>query len=718
MCNVVYRRYHLCLTLCIILAACNGSAPPPFPTPAPTMPAAQAPVTIIMARPDWPTGWFQSEIYKKLLNRLGFQVQVVDNVTPEDFYPAAARGEIHLWAHGWFPYAYRFLERDDFRGEIEAVGSQMRGGALEGYFIDKQTADGLGITRLDDLRDQDIAAIFDHDRNGKANLIGCPDQWECAKVINSHLSEKTVNQDNRLATYTLADTIEHIQGDYDTLMEEVVDRVAQGQPVLFYTWTPNWPLGRLIPGKDVMWLEVMPSVSDSGLADQAQLTRIIDVVGCASNPCQTGWLSNDIRAVANSAFLVEHPQVRRLLELIEIPQADVLNQNFLMKGGANTDTDIERHAEDWIQQNLDLVNDWVAEAQNWREYTIAEGGLLQRVKERGYLICGIHGDLPGFSYPLASVDDEYAGFDSDFCRVVATAIFGNPNQVRFIPLDARQRFAAISDRKIDVLFRNTTWNASFDVGMEPPNSGIRLAFGPTIFHDGQRFMVRADAEITQIEDFQDKTICVLGGTTSVTNLIDQFNARNIDFVLARRDTLDEVYQVYEAGGCDAVTSDSSQLISRRSKLQNTDEHIILDIQISREPLSPAFIEGDPIWHDVVNWAVFATIYAEELRVDISNVEALFAELQQSNPNIDSILIDGGGSAPDIQRLLGIRGAVGNRLGLSNHFAYDIIREFGNYRDIYNRNLGPDTAINLSAGPNKTWNSSEGPGGLLSAPPFR
>jgi general L-amino acid transport system substrate-binding protein len=240
--------------------------------------------------------------------------------------------------------------------------------------------------------------------------------------------------------------------------------------------------------------------------------------------------------------------------------------------------------------------------------------------------------------------------------------------------------------------------------MNPPNSGIRLAFGPTLFHDGQRFILPDELGITQLSDLAGRNICVLAGSTAEDNLVEQLAALGIDFTdfeLNRQETVDALYDTYERGGCNVATADTSELVARRAGFVNPEAHAILDNQISREPHSPVFIEGDAEWGDVVSWAVNATIYAEELGVFSTNVE----EMRESEN-------------PDIARLLGQRGQIGNKLGLDNTFAYTIIRDVGNYKEIYDRNIGPGTALDLERGPNKTWNSQEGPGGLLSAPPFR
>ncbi|MBX0328944.1 amino acid ABC transporter substrate-binding protein [Oscillochloris sp. ZM17-4] len=328
------------------------------------------------------------------------------------------------------------------------------------------------------------------------------------------------------------------------------------------------------------------------------------------------------------------------------------------------------------------------------EPTPAAGGLLERVKARGTLICGVNADLPGFGF-YDSVRGRWSGFDVDFCRAVAAAIFGDASAVEFVALNTsgqNERFDAVRSGKVDVLFRNTTWTLGRDAS--------QLAFGPTTFHDGQTFMVRSADKITTVEGLAGKKICVASGTTSEQNLSDDLVSRGIVFDAVLYDDENKLYPAYDAGLCDAVTSDSSQLVSKRQTLANPEDHIILGDRISREPLGPVFIEGDEQWRDVVTWVVFATMYAEELRVDQSNVEQLNAS----------------SADPRVQRLLGLEGGFGEKLGLGNDFGYQIISLVGNYADIYNRNLGPTTPFALDRGPNKAWNL--GAGGVLASSPFR
>lgn len=334
------------------------------------------------------------------------------------------------------------------------------------------------------------------------------------------------------------------------------------------------------------------------------------------------------------------------------------------------------------------------------------GGLLARVKGRGTLLCGVNGELPGFSIPDPNLPGSYTGFDADFCRVIATAIFGDAEAVTFVPLSADERFRAAVDGTVDVLIRNTTWTAARDVGEQDSQLGkIRLDFGPTIFHDGQRFMIRNDLKseaggaVLRVADLAGKAICVIEDTTSELNLRDEMRAQKIPHFPIAKANAEAAFDAYEDQECDAITSDTSQLVGRRTLLKDPDEHRILPEPISREPLGPVFIENDSEWRDVVSWAIFATIYAEELGV----TKEMFSNFVES-------------SNANIRRLLGEEDTIGEDLGLANDFAANIIRQVGNYAEIYERNLGDSTPYALDRGPNKAWNKGEG--GVLSSPPFR
>ena len=311
----------------------------------------QGPGTIFMAKPTWDTGWFQTEIFLALFEEMGYRVGLPRTMDNMAFYLAAARGEVDLWVNGWFPSHNVFLKQDEVKGKVQPVGFEVLSGALQGYMVDKRTADKLGITNLGDLKKPEVAAVFDRDGNGRADLIGCNVGWGCEQVVEHHLG-----------AYDLRATVEHIQGAYSPLMDETVERYNRGEPILFYTWTPNWTVGKLLPGKDVVWLQVPFASLPIDQQKQEPQTVIEGVPGCVADPCAMGFPPNDIRGVANSDFLEAHPDVRRLLESVRIPLQDILKQNARMIGGEDTYKDIRRHAREWIAVNREMVDRWLADA--------------------------------------------------------------------------------------------------------------------------------------------------------------------------------------------------------------------------------------------------------------------------------------------------------------------------------------------------------------------
>jgi general L-amino acid transport system substrate-binding protein len=314
------------------------------------------------------------------------------------------------------------------------------------------------------------------------------------------------------------------------------------------------------------------------------------------------------------------------------------------------------------------------------------GGILAAVQSRGELICGVNGQLPGFSF-LDQATNEYSGFDADFCRAVAAAVLGDAERVEFRAVSADLRGPALQTGEVDVLVRNTTWTVTRDTSW-----GL---FAPTTFYDGQGMMVRSADGISSLEDLEGATICVQTGTTTELNLADVMGARGIDFTPSTFGELEQTYSAYDEGSCDAVTSDRSQLLATRTTLGSPDDHVILEDVMSKEPLGPVAPLGDDPWFNVVKWVVFATIQAEESGITSENVEEM-----------------AGSDDPVISRLLGAEGDLG--LGLDPDWVVNVISAVGNYGEIYDRNLGPGTEFELERGPNSLWTD----GGLLYAPPYR
>ncbi len=363
----------LSLVLVMVLAACGGTPateePAATEAPAAEEPAAtEAPATeeepveepmampgegttVRLGRATWDTGWFQAAIYSNLLQELGYDVSAPNDLTPEIFYVALANGELDFWANGWFPIHNTFVQQEDVAGKVELVGYQVKAGALQGYLVDKKTADEMGIVSLEDFKNPEVAALFDGDGNGKADLIGCNPGWGCEKVIEHHLD-----------AYELRESIDHIQGEYSALMADTIARYKRGEPVLFYTWTPNWTIAELAPGEDVVWIEVPFSSLPEDQKDMEDMTVGDGIIGCVADPCNIGFPPNDIRVVANAEFLASDPAAQRLFELVEVPLQDIADQNTKMLEGEDSDDDIARHVQEWIDANRAQIDEWLNEA--------------------------------------------------------------------------------------------------------------------------------------------------------------------------------------------------------------------------------------------------------------------------------------------------------------------------------------------------------------------
>ncbi|MCC6454989.1 MAG: amino acid ABC transporter substrate-binding protein [Caldilineaceae bacterium] len=317
------------------------------------------------------------------------------------------------------------------------------------------------------------------------------------------------------------------------------------------------------------------------------------------------------------------------------------------------------------------------------------GNRLQIVQDRGNIICGVNDQLPGFGY-LES-DGSYAGFDVDFCKAVAAAVFGDAEAVEYRSASAQERFTLVSTGEVDVLFRNSTWSLTRD------SAEVGMEFMPVNFYDGQGMMVRADSGIESLEDMEGATVCVQSGTTTELNLADNFRALGIEFTPVVFEDNDATAGAYDEGRCDGFTTDKSGLVSSRTKLQNPADHVILDVTMSKEPLAGAVAQGDAQWADAVRWTIYGLISAEELGV--------------TSENLDEMLTS---EDPNIRRLLGVEGDLGAKLGLPNDFVVSVIRDVGNYGEIYDRNLGPDTPFSLPRGLNALYTN----GGIQYAMPLR
>jgi general L-amino acid transport system substrate-binding protein len=317
----------------------------------------------------------------------------------------------------------------------------------------------------------------------------------------------------------------------------------------------------------------------------------------------------------------------------------------------------------------------------------ANAGTLDQVKARGQLICGANPGLAGFGLP--NDQGVYKGLDVDECRAIAAAIFNDPNKVKYLPINAKDRPTILASGEIDVLIRNTTWTLSRETG--------GMFFTGVNYYDGQGFMVRKKLGVDSALKLDGASVCVQQGTTTELNLADYFRANNMKLEAVVFATDDEATKAYDTGRCDAYTTDASGLYSERLKMSNPDDHIVLPEIISKEPLGPSVRKDDPQWFEIVQWTHYALLTAEELGVTQANVDE---KLKSDNPSI--------------RRLLGAEGSFGEGLGLTNDWAYRIIKAVGNYGEIFERNVGQGSPIKISRGLNALWNK----GGLQYAPPIR
>ena len=317
------------------------------------------------------------------------------------------------------------------------------------------------------------------------------------------------------------------------------------------------------------------------------------------------------------------------------------------------------------------------------------GKTLDTIKQKDVLVCGVNTSLPGFS--SADSQGNWSGLDVDVCRAIAAAILGDAKKVKLVPLNASQRFTALQSGEIDLLSRNTTWTLTRD-------ASLGLTFTGTTYYDGQGFMVTKKSKITSAKQLKGATVCVQSGTTTEKNLSDYSKANNLAMKPVVFETLEATNKAYFAGRCQAYTTDASGLASIRNKeADKPDDHLILPELISKEPLGPSVRRGDDEYFTIAKWVVFALIEAEEYGITQANVD-------QMKSSTD----------PVVQRILGTSEDTGKLLGLDKEWAYRAIKSVGNYGDIFERNVGPKSALKLPRGANNLWNK----GGLMYAPPVR
>ena len=317
------------------------------------------------------------------------------------------------------------------------------------------------------------------------------------------------------------------------------------------------------------------------------------------------------------------------------------------------------------------------------------GAIFNGIKDKGFIQCGVSTGLAGFSNP----DDagNWSGLDVDVCRAVAAAVFGDAEAVKYTPLTSKERFTALQSGEVDVLSRNTTWTLNRD-------SALGLDFVGVTYYDGQGFMVPKALGVKSALELDGASVCVQTGTTTELNLADYFRANNMSFTPVVFERPDEVRAAYEQGRCDAYTTDASGLYAQRTGLATPDDHIVLPEIISKEPLGPVVRHGDNEWGDVVRWTLYAMVEAEEFGVDSQNVD----DRKANSTN------------PGVRRLLGVEGDMGQGLGLPADFGSQIIKQVGNYGEIFERNVGMSTPLKIERGLNAQWTE----GGLQYAMPVR
>ena len=313
---------------------------------------------------------------------------------------------------------------------------------------------------------------------------------------------------------------------------------------------------------------------------------------------------------------------------------------------------------------------------------------LKRTIGRGEVLCGVNTGLPGFSIP----DDKgnWSGFDVDLCRAIAAAIFNDAGKVRFVPLDAAARFAALKSGDVDVLSRNSTWTMSRE-------TTFGLVFAAVTYYDGQGFLVRKALNVESALELDGKSFCLQTGTTGELNVADYFRANNMTYSAVELASLDEILTAYDGGRCDVFATDVSQLHAERLKLAKPDEHVILPDVISKEPLGPVVRQGDDQWFTIVKWTHFAMVNAEELGVSSKTIE----RAMQSEK-------------PEVKRLVGTAGNFGEQAGLASDWAARIVRLVGNYGEVFERNIGTKSPLGIPRGLNHLWTM----GGIQYAPPIR
>ncbi|GAB6908111.1 Substrate-binding region of ABC-type glycine betaine transport system [Desulfosarcina cetonica] len=334
------------MTVCMAVLGLSVVAPPAF---AKNMKPGKG-VTLKPARATWNTGFFQEALVRRGLEELGYTVKKPKDLPNPIFYKSVALGDLDYWTNGWFPMHNAQLP-SDFKEKAALYGYVVKSGGLGGYLVSKKEVDKFGIKSLDDFKRPEVKKAFDTNGDGKAELTACPPGWGCEKVIAHHMN-----------AYGLNDFINPVKASYEAGIASAIGTYNSGGPAFFYTWTPNWTVYKLKPGKDVMWInvpEINPSEAQVGSEDRM---TVKGVEGAVSDPLKMGFVVNDIRIVANKTFIAKNPAAQKFFEVFTLPLSDINEQNTRMNEGEKSQKDIERHVDEWIAKNTEKWNGWLAAA--------------------------------------------------------------------------------------------------------------------------------------------------------------------------------------------------------------------------------------------------------------------------------------------------------------------------------------------------------------------
>ncbi|MEZ0574612.1 glycine betaine/L-proline ABC transporter substrate-binding protein ProX [Halodesulfovibrio aestuarii] len=308
-------------------------------------------IIIRPARATWPTGYFHATIIEKGLRELGYTVEKPKELPVTQFFNTVAQGDVDYWPNSWFPLHDNYLEKQN--DSISAVGYVLKKQGLQGYLVDKKHAAALKIKSLDDFKRPEVRKAFDKDGDGKADLTGAPPGWAAVNVINMHIDK-----------YGLKDHVKQINESYEVAMAANLAAYKTGDPIFYYTWTPSWIIYKLVPGKDVIWINVPFNIPITDSKKELKLMRLHEVEGAATDPINMGFSVADIRVIANKKFLESNPPAKKFLELFTIDLCDLNEEYTKIMEGENSQQDINLHAEEWIKDNQDTWNSWLEQARH------------------------------------------------------------------------------------------------------------------------------------------------------------------------------------------------------------------------------------------------------------------------------------------------------------------------------------------------------------------